>query len=219
MAVKISKNRLDMGSTPIKNVSYLDVDQVATQAAPATGKTRFYSKTDGALYVVPAAGSETAVSAGVPANLIAHYNGTTAPSGWTEATAVRGRTIVGLPLSGTGAGTVGTALTNVEDRTHTHTGPSHTHTGPSHQHEMLSGYAGSQDWFHLREHYYGTGSANAAGYNIHALTNTNGWGTLTFTLDKASGTGATGAGGTDATGTAATSNVMPYIQYLAVIKS
>ncbi len=36
--------------------------------------------------------------------------------------------MVGLPLSGTLAGTVGTALTNLEDRTHTHTGPSHTHS-------------------------------------------------------------------------------------------
>ena len=32
-----------------------------------------------------------------------------------------------MPLSGTVGGTVGTALTNLEDRTHTHTGPSHTH--------------------------------------------------------------------------------------------
>lgn len=56
-----------MGSTPIKNVSYQDLDQVATQAAPATGKTRLYSKTDGALYVVPAGGAETAVSSVIAA--------------------------------------------------------------------------------------------------------------------------------------------------------
>lgn len=125
MAIKISKNRLDMGSTPIKNVSYLDVDQVATQAAPATSKTRLYSKTDGALYVVPAAGSETA--AGVPANGIIQTTDTSAPTGWTEFTAGRGRVIVGTPSGGTHAGTVGTALTNLQDPTHTHTGPSHSH--------------------------------------------------------------------------------------------
>lgn len=87
MAIKISKNRVDMGSTPIKNVQYQDLDQIATPAAPATGKTRFYSKSGGSLFIVPAAGSETAV---VPANFIGHTTDTTAPTGWTEFTAGRG---------------------------------------------------------------------------------------------------------------------------------
>ena len=42
--------------------------------------------------------------------------------------------IVGLVSGGTDEGTVGTALTDEQDKTHTHTGPSHTHTGPSHTH-------------------------------------------------------------------------------------
>lgn len=50
------------------------------------------------------------------------------PTGWTEYTAARGRTVVGTPGSGTNEGTVGTALTNLQNKTHTHTGPSHTHT-------------------------------------------------------------------------------------------
>ncbi len=136
MAIKISKNRLDMGSTPIKNVQYLDVDQVATPAAPATGKTRLYGKSDGSLYVVPAAGSETAVSSSIPANLVAYFNGAVAsiPSGWTEFTAARGRVIVGVPLSGTVGGTVGSALTNLENQTHAHTYTTviaHTHSIPT----------------------------------------------------------------------------------------
>ncbi|KKU95054.1 MAG: LPXTG-motif cell wall anchor domain protein, partial [Candidatus Gottesmanbacteria bacterium GW2011_GWA1_48_13] len=45
---------------------------------------------------------------------------TACPSGWTEYTAARGRTVVGTPASGTIAGTVGTALTDLEDRTHSH---------------------------------------------------------------------------------------------------
>lgn len=45
---------------------------------------------------------------------------TTCPTGWTEYTAARGRTIVGTPASGTNAGTVGTALTDLQDITHTH---------------------------------------------------------------------------------------------------
>ncbi|MEK7544078.1 MAG: hypothetical protein AAB557_04370 [Patescibacteria group bacterium] len=52
------------------------------------------------------------------------------PTGWTEYTALRGRVPVGTPLSGTNAGTVGTALTNLENRTHTHSF-SATTGGPS----------------------------------------------------------------------------------------
>ena len=52
---------------------------------------------------------------------------TTCPTGWSEYTSLRGRVPIGTPLSGTNAGTVGTAFTNLEDRTHTHTGPSHAH--------------------------------------------------------------------------------------------
>ncbi|MBU1500158.1 hypothetical protein KKE48_04810, partial [Patescibacteria group bacterium] len=48
------------------------------------------------------------------------------PTGWTEYTAARGRTVVGTPLSGTNAGTVGTALTNLGTRTITNV-PSHSH--------------------------------------------------------------------------------------------
>ena len=49
------------------------------------------------------------------------------PSGWTEETAARGRAIVGTPSGGTQEGTVGSALTDLLDKTHTHTGFSHTH--------------------------------------------------------------------------------------------
>lgn len=61
MVVKISKNRLDMGSTPIQNVSSQDFNQIATPAAPPASKTRVYSKTDGTLYRIVNAGSEIAV--------------------------------------------------------------------------------------------------------------------------------------------------------------
>ncbi len=64
----------------------------------------------------------------VPSGMIAFFAGSACPSGWTEYTAARGRAIVGLVASGTAAGTVGTALTDKQDKTHTHTGPSHTHT-------------------------------------------------------------------------------------------
>lgn len=194
MAIKISKNRVDMGSTPIKNVSYLDVDQVATQAAPATGKTRFYSKTDGVLYVVPAAGSETA--AGVPANGIIHTTATTAPTGWAEYTAGRGRVIVGTPLSGTHGGVVGSAMTDLQDV------GSHTHVGGSHQHDTGEGHDGTN--INSGNHIYGTGATITMG-KVAATTTSSGAGSLT----AAGGTGATGA----------TSATMPYIQLLGIIKS
>ncbi len=54
-----------------------------------------------------------------PSGLIAYF-ATTCPTGWTEYTAARGRVVVGVPSAGTVAGTVGTAFTNLEDRTHSH---------------------------------------------------------------------------------------------------
>lgn len=218
MSIKISKNRLDMGSTPIKNVSYQDLDQVDTQAAPATGKTRLYSKTDGALYVVPAAGAETAVTASIPAKVVVHLNDTVAniPTGWVEATGARGRLVVGMPASGTLAGTVGTALTDLQDPTHTHTGPSHTHTGPSHTHTYTDVIAhthsiGGRMLYNNSSVYVPiTEAAN------ERSTTTASTGIATGTT-AASGTGDTGASGTGASG--ATSSTMPYIQYVTIQKS
>ena len=63
------------------------------------------------------------VAAGVPAGAVMFFNLASCPSGWTELTAARGRTITGLPSGGALAGTVGTALTNLENRTHTHSVP------------------------------------------------------------------------------------------------
>ena len=50
------------------------------------------------------------------------------PSGWTEYTASQGRYIVGTPSGGTDEATVGTALTDKQDKTHTHITASHTHS-------------------------------------------------------------------------------------------
>ncbi|MBN2101123.1 hypothetical protein JW710_04525 [Candidatus Dojkabacteria bacterium] len=53
--------------------------------------------------------------------VIAAFNGS-CPTGWTEYTAARGRVVVGTPSGGTNGGTLGTALTNLQVPTHTHTG-------------------------------------------------------------------------------------------------
>lgn len=57
----------------------------------------------------------TTVSGSIPAGLIAFTAGA-CPSGWTEYTAARGFAIVGLPASGTAAGTVGTAFTDLQNK-------------------------------------------------------------------------------------------------------
>lgn len=71
-----------------------------------------------------------------PAGMVAFFNLASCPAGWTEFTTARGRYIVGLPLSGTLAGTAGTALTDLENRAvgqhnHTITDPGHSHTRPN----------------------------------------------------------------------------------------
>ena len=63
----------------------------------------------------------------VPPGLIILFTAA-CPSGWTEYATSQGRAIVGTPSGGTDEGTVGNALTDSEDRTHTHTGPSHRHS-------------------------------------------------------------------------------------------
>lgn len=133
----------------------------------------------------------------VPANLVAYITGGAAPTGWSEYTAARGRMIVGLPSGGTDAGTIGTALTDLQDKTHTHTGPSHTHPqnslassigqvgGVEHQAQNLTGGA--------IDHQSGGGTGFRLGSGVSA-------------------------GGTGATGTAALSDFLAYIQLMCIKK-
>jgi hypothetical protein len=66
-------------------------------------------------------GGETASGLGVPSGAVMFFDLPSCPSGWTELAAARGRAIVGLPSGGASLGTVGTPLTNLEDRAHAHT--------------------------------------------------------------------------------------------------
>ncbi len=137
----------------------------------------------------------------------------TIPSGWVESTTIRGRTVVGLPASGTLAGTVGTALTDLQDITHTHTGPSHTHTGPSHVHAQSMGDVNQATTGNPMIAAGGTGatmsqSSGAGGTNDNVLTGV-----------EAGGTGATGAEGTGATGSNSAAAHLPFIHYPAIEKS
>jgi len=56
----------------------------------------------------------------VPQGAVMSFNLASCPSGWTEVTAAQGKAIVGLPSGGTLTGTVGTGLSDLENRTHTH---------------------------------------------------------------------------------------------------
>jgi len=71
-------------------------------------------------------------NASVPRGAVMFFNLVSCPTGWTELVGARGRYVVGLPASGTLAGTQGTALTDLENRavgTHNHgiTDPGHSH--------------------------------------------------------------------------------------------
>lgn len=96
--------------------------QTGAAASSHTHDSRYYteSEVDALLSTLDA----------IPTNLVAYTTGGV-PSGWSEYTAARGRVIVGKPSGGTAAGTVGTALSNLENRTHSHvytTVPSHRHS-------------------------------------------------------------------------------------------
>lgn len=67
------------------------------------------------------------VDVSVPSGTMLYFDLAACPTGWTEYTTARGFYIVGLVSGGTKATAVGSALTDLENRTHTHTFP-HTHT-------------------------------------------------------------------------------------------
>ena len=75
-------------------------------------------------------GDEYDLTVSIEPGTIGIFNDTVCPPGWTAVTDAEGRAIVGLPSGGTIGGTVGTALTDQEDRTHDHSisaDGSHTH--------------------------------------------------------------------------------------------
>jgi hypothetical protein len=77
----------------------------------------------------------------IPAGAVMYFNLAACPTGWQELTASQGRYLVGRPNGGTLGATVGTALTDEENRAvgqHNHdvTDPGHSHgvTDPGHSH-------------------------------------------------------------------------------------
>jgi hypothetical protein len=91
----------------------------------------------------------------VPAGAVMLFNLAACPATWVDFAAGQGRYLVGTPAGGTLAASVGTALTDTENRAtgqHTHaiTDPGHTHTqdgwnGAAGDHFLSDGAAGQND--------------------------------------------------------------------------
>ncbi|TRZ64715.1 MAG: hypothetical protein D4Q79_00995 [Spirochaetia bacterium] len=153
----------------------------------------------------PPAGSPTSSLGGVPSGAVMFFNLANCPSGWTEYTAARGRTVVGTPSGGTNTGTTGTALTDLANRTITDV-PAHSHsvnppataTDSQGAHTHSGGAAGGMDTS-------GSGSAPTV------VTTTGSAGAHTHTVDIAAFNSAS-------TGVASVDVTMPYIQLRACSK-
>jgi hypothetical protein len=88
-----------------------------------------------------ASASQASVQAEFPPGAVMFFNRENCPDGWTELTDSQGRVVVGLPGGGALGATVGTALTDQENRpvgqhTHTVNDPGHYHEvyDPGHNH-------------------------------------------------------------------------------------
>lgn len=121
-----------------------------------TSNLKFYYNDQAPSMTISTAGKVTATSfagdgsaltnisaAGVPQGAVMFFNLASCPSGWIKMDGVttgvpnaQGRYIVGLPASGTLAGTAGSALSNLENRAVGY----HTHSisQQGHRHEQLS---------------------------------------------------------------------------------
>jgi hypothetical protein len=83
--------------------------------------------------VLDAVGGDSPVVASVPSGAVTFFVRAACPEGWSELTAARGRYLVGLPGGGALGTTVGTQLTDLENRSvgqhdHAFTSTPHSHT-------------------------------------------------------------------------------------------
>jgi hypothetical protein len=163
----------------------------------------------------------------VPTGMVAFFPSTQCPPGWSEETSARGRTVVGLPLSGTISGTVGTALTDTENRSHDHdlslaagntgTDGDHNHTGivsivGAHTHGDDTGVT-SDTGNHDCDDAFTCGGVGTS--HTHPIASDGGHSHL---IQGDTGHSHT-IGGTSGTSSgASTSDVMPYLQLLVCKK-
>lgn len=147
---------------------------------------------------------------GVASGTILYFDITTAtgcPAGWTEHTAARGAYLVALTNGGTKDTLVGSALTDLENRNHTHSLSAHTHTLSAHTHS-ITGVTGQND----------TGNGvTIATANVSVSAGFS-------ATHNVSGTSSGPSADTAGPSTANTSNqsgtgLVPYIEYLVCEKS
>src|SRR4051812_28789372 len=134
----------------------------------------------------------------LPASLVAYFDASSCPSGWTAYEPARGRYLVGVPTGGTLDSVVGTALSDQENRpTGRH---NHAITDPGHAHDI-----GVRTDVNAGNVPVNSIQANGAGAQVgvvgHTVSATTG-----ITVNDSSG--ASGVAGTNA----------PYLQLLACRK-
>jgi len=133
---------------------------------------------------------------GVPSGFVGFFNIPSCPSGWSELAGAQGRYIVGKPSGGTLGGTVGTALSNQEDRPvgqHSHTGSAAA--AGNHTHPIPWNVGGSP---------IGQNAPNDAAYSMGQNTGAGGNHSHTLSINNAGSVAGTNA---------------PYIQLLVCQKS
>jgi hypothetical protein len=155
------------GTTFAADVTYLQRRVIGTCA------------TGSAISAVAVDGSVTCSTAGIPTGAVMFFDLTSCPSGWSELTTARGRVAVGRPSGGTLRGTVGTAMGNLANPSHTHTvNPSSTLTSSAGSHNHRWSYLNTAEaWYtytssgstYAMENFYdgfpATDADDTSGYN------------------------------------------------------
>jgi len=115
------------------------------------------------------------------------------PSGYTEVTAARGRSLVGTPSGGTTGGTVGTALTDQQNK-----------AAPTHSHSVPIGTSAPTVPAYQSTPPFGTASGNTRNYIVPGAASDNA--AVTYDL-------------TSATSGVSTGDIIPYLQVKLCKKS
>ncbi len=166
--------------------------------------------------------AEFATADVVPSGAIMLFDLAACPVGWSELPDAQGRAIVGMPAGGNVKGTVGTALSDMEDRAHAHTvDPSgvNSTTSGAHSHTTDIGNFSSSSWGWPTIPVQPSSSS----YYVPRFTGSSGHSHSVNPPPTQSSTNGNHAHGVDIPPTnstaAATSDVIPYIQLLVCKKS
>ena len=157
----------------------------------------------------------------IPSNLIVFSSTGTCQTGFTEFTAARGFAIVGMPAGGTSQGTVGSAFTNLENRSHNHSVPGLNIPALNHPLAFASMSVDGDHAHSLATD--GPSSTNTfddvdPSFNWASTTHIHGASMSTPGGHSHGGSMSGGTTGTGTAGNASTTNVMSYIQVIACKK-